>query len=193
MSMNYGPQQGAPYPVQAQGPMPPQKKKGMSTGCIIAIVVVAVFFASVAAVVGFIGYKISTDKDVQNVMGALGDAATLAAEAQSAPGTAELRGIGCEQAMALDMAKMEKMMRSFVDAGPGASPSKPAGTDVGKMVVCQASAFGTAPTCDDAARAYVKGASPTKNFLLSVQQNKRDSCSNLYAPNGTIVAPAGKP
>ena len=39
MSMNYGPQQGAPYPVQAQGPMPPQKKKGMSTGCIIAIVV----------------------------------------------------------------------------------------------------------------------------------------------------------
>ena len=42
MAMNYGPQQGAPYPVQAQGPMPPQKKKGMSTGCIVAIVVVLV-------------------------------------------------------------------------------------------------------------------------------------------------------
>lgn len=194
MAMNYGPQQGAPYPVQAQAPMPPQKKKGMSTGCIIAIVVVLVFFGSVGAVVAFIGYKISTDKDVQNVMGALGDAANLAAEAQSAPGTAELRGIGCEQAMALDMAKMEKMLRSFVDAGPGASPTGThAGMDVGKMVVCQASAFGTAPTCDDAAKAYIKGASPTKNFLLSVQQNKRDACSNLYAPNGTIVAPGGKP
>lgn len=187
--MNYGPPQGAPYPMQPQAPMQPPKKKGMSTGCIIAIVVVLVFFGSVGAVVAFIGYKISTDKDVQNVMGAIGDAANLAAEAQAAPGTAELRALGCEQAMALDVAKMEKLMHSFVDAG--AKTTTPMGMDVEKMVVCTAPSFGVAPTCDDAAKAYVKGASPRKNFMLSVQQqHNRATCSNVYGPSGAVVSAA---
>lgn len=189
----YGPPQGPPYgPAQAMPPMgPAPKKKGMSTGCIIAIVVVLLFFGSIGAFVLVVGYAVSQDKDVQNVFGAIGDAAKIMAEAQTAPGTAELRALGCEQAMALDPQKMMKIADRFADAGtspPSATPS-----DVDRIVMCQVGAFGTAPTCDDAAKAYVRGASPTSKFMLTVQQgsSKHKQCSGVYSPAGAPLGPGG--
>lgn len=186
MSM-YGPPQG-PMPVQAQPPMMagPPPKKGMSTGCIIALAAVLLFFVSVGGVMLFIGYKISTNKDVQNVMGALGDVAQIAADAQSAPGTAELRALGCETAMALDAAKMQKLGASFLDAGAPTAPP-----EVNRIVMCQVNGFGTAPSCDDAAMAYVRGAAPAGKFMLSVQSNRKTACGGVYSPSGVMLSPMG--
>jgi hypothetical protein len=189
---SYGPPQAPGYgPAFAQppmGPLPPPKKKGISTGCIIAIVMVLLFFGGIGAVVLVIGYTVSQDKDVQNVFGAIGDATKIVAEAQTAPGTAELRGLGCEQAMALDPAKMAKIADRFTDAG--VAPPSTANFD--RIVMCQVSAFGTAPSCDDAARAYVRGASPSNNFMLSVQEaNKHRSCGGIYSPAGALLTPMG--
>jgi hypothetical protein len=173
-----------------QPPGPP-KKKGLSTGCIVALVAVLVFFGSIAAVVMFIGYRFSQDKDVQNVLGAIGEAATIMAEAQSAPGTSELRALGCEQAMAIDPAKMMKIADRLADAG---APPSAAAPDVSRIVMCQVSAFSVAPTCDDAARAYVRGASPTGKFVLTVQKGSSGSnkhCSGVYSSSGTLVSPGG--
>ncbi|MFO0586188.1 MAG: hypothetical protein U0441_01550 [Polyangiaceae bacterium] len=182
---NFGPPQGNFGPPQGNfgPPGAPPKKKGLSTGCWIAIVIVLVFLGSIGAVLAYIGYKVSTDPEVQHVMGAVGDAVNLAAEAQSAPGTNELRNLGCEQAMALDMAKMEKLLNSMTDAGvtPGAVSG-----DVEKMVMCQSNGYGTMPTCDAAAKAYVKGASPRKKFMLSVQQHGKQNCTGVYAPDGSL-------
>ena len=183
----YGPPHG---PAFAQPPMGPPKKKGIPTGCIIALVSIMLFFGIIAAAVFFIGYRVSQDKDVQNVIGAIGDATKIMAEAQSAPGTDELRALGCEQAMALDPVKLIKIGDRFTDAGvapPSTTPS-----DVHMMVVCQVSVLGTAPSCDDAARAYVRGASPSSKFMLSVQQGsgKHKQCSGIYSPSGTLVGPA---
>lgn len=177
--------------MPAQPAMPPQgppKKKGMSTGCMVAIGVVLFFFLSVGGVLAYIGYKVATNPDVQHVMGAIGEATQLAAEAQSAPGTNELRALGCEQAMALDAVKMQKLVESFVDAGTGTPPPPP---EVEKWVMCQVGAFGTAPSCDDAAKAYVRGASPRSKFMLMVQQNRQNQCGGIYSPAGTMVAPVG--
>ena len=172
-------------------PMGPPKKKGMSTGCIVAIVVVLLFFGSIAAIVLVVGYKVSQDKDVQNVLGAIGDAATIMAEAQTAPGTNELRALGCEQAMAIDPAKMMKIADRFADAGttpPSATPP-----DVDRIVMCQVGAFGSAPTCDDAAKAYVRGASPRGKFVLTVQKGSSNNkqCSGVYSSAGTLVSSGG--
>jgi hypothetical protein len=190
----YGPPQGSHHgpphgPAFAQPPMgPPPKKKGVPTGCLVAIVAVLLFFGTIAAAVFFIGYKVSQDKDVQNVFGAIGDATKIMAEAQAAPGTAELRALGCEQAMALDPVKLMKIADRFTDAGtaPPATPS-----DVHMMVMCQVGAFGTPPACDDAARAYVRGASPSGKFMVSVQQgsSKNKQCTGIYSPSGTLVGP----
>lgn len=166
---------------------PPAKKKGISTGCWIALAAVLLFFGSVAGVMLYIGYQVSQNKDVQNVMGTLGDVAGIAIEAQNAPGTAELRAIGCQQAMAMDPVRMQKIAQRFMDQDAGLPPL-PA-PDVERIVMCEASAFGAAPTCDDAARAYVRGASPRKNFMLMVQQNKKTGCDGLYSPSGTKVGP----
>ena len=174
---NFGPQQGNFGPPGA-----PPKKKGLSTGCWVVLIIMLVFLGSIGAVLAYIGYKVSTDPDVQHVMGAVGDAVNLAAEAQTAPGTNELRQLGCEQAMALDMAKMQKLLASMSDAGPppGSTPS-----DIEKMVMCQSNGYGVMPTCDAAAKAYVKGASPRKKFMLSVQQHNKANCSGVYAPDGS--------
>ncbi len=166
---------------------PPAKKKGISTGCWIALAAVLLFFGSVAAVMIYIGYQVSQNKDVQNVMGTLGDVAGIAIEAQNAPGTAELRAIGCQQAMAMDPVRMQKIAQRFMDQDAGLPPL-PA-PDVERIVMCEASAFGTAPTCDDAARAYVRGAAPRKNFMLMVQKNKKTGCDGLYSPSGTKLGP----
>jgi hypothetical protein len=177
MSM-YGPPAGAPF-----GP-PAAPKKGVSTGCIVAIAAVCLFFASVGGVVLFIGYKISTNKDVQHVMGAIGDAAQIMADAQAAPGTNELRALGCEQAMAIDAAKMQKLGSSFMDAGAPTAPP-----EVERIVMCQVGAFGTPPACDDAAKAYVRGAAPSGKFMLSVSSNKRQKCGGVYSPGATLLTP----
>lgn len=197
MAMNYGPQGGYPQggypgpqmPVQAQGVPPPPKKKGMSTGCIVAIVAVLVFFGSIGGIVFYVVYRVSQDKDVQNVMGAIGDVAALAAEAQSAPGTAELRAAGCQEALALDTEKMMKLMGKFVDAGPAPTPKD---IDFEKMVVCKAFPFGTPPRCDDLAKTYAAAAHGRGQFMLSVQQNNKSSCGAVYSASGVNVAPAGK-
>lgn len=169
----------------------PPKKKGLSTGCLVAIIVVLVFFGSIAAIVIFVGYKVSQDKDVQNVLGAIGDAATIMAEAQSAPGTSELRSLGCEQAMAIDPVKMMKIADRFADAGAPPPSSTP--PDVDRIVMCQVGAFGSAPTCDNAAKAYVRGASPSKNFVLTVQKGSSSNkqCSGVYSPSGALVHSGG--
>jgi len=164
--------------------MAPAPKKGLSTGCIVAMAAVLLFFVSVGGVIAFIGYKISTNKDVQNVMGAIGDAAQIAADAQSAPGTSELRGLGCEVAMALDAAKLQKLGTSFMDAGTPPPPP-----EVDRIVMCQVGTFGTPPACDDAARAYVLGAAPSGKFMLSVTANRVQTCGGVYSPGGTLVSP----
>jgi hypothetical protein len=125
---------------------------------------------------------------VQNVVGVLGEAAQLAAEAQTAPGTEELRALGCEQAMAIDATKVQKLVMSFEDAGAGPPPAPP---EVERVVMCQMNTFAPAPTCDDAAKAYVRGASPRKKFMLSVTQNRKQTCGGIYLPTGAVAAPPG--
>lgn len=193
-----GPPQGPPFgppqgygPPQGAAPMPPQPpKKGLSTGCLVVIFGGLGLLGLIGVIVIVAGYRLSQDKDVQNAFGALGDSVKIMAEAQSAPGTDELRALGCDQAFALDPMKMAKIADRFTDAGapPPRTPS-----DIDRMVMCQVGAFGAAPTCDDAARAYVKGAAPTRSFTLSVQQqgSSRPHCSGVYSPAGAPVAPMG--
>ena len=182
----YGPQGGPAWPAPPQMAAPPPKKKGISTGCWIALAAVLLFFGSVAGVMIYIGYQVSQNKDVQNVMGTLGDVAGLAIEAQNAPGTAELRALGCEQALALDPAKMQKIAEKFMDQDASLPPLPTPG--IGRIVMCQVGAFGTAPKCDDAARAYVRGAAPTASFMLMVQTNKKTTCDGTYSSTGALLS-----
>src|SRR5689334_11448298 len=136
----YGPP-GQP-PMGYPGPqMAPPKKKGLWIGCWITMFSVLGFFLLAGGIIAYGTYKVATNKDVQNVMGAIGEAAQLAAEAQAAPGTNELRALGCQTAMAFDASKMQKLGSSFMDAS--APPPPP--PEVETIVMCQPNAFATPP------------------------------------------------
>jgi hypothetical protein len=175
---------------QPPPPRPPQKKS--DKGCLIALAVTGGVIALVVGVGAFGIYRFSQSKEGKMVFGAIGDMTKFIAEAQNAPGTKELRGMGCGTAMAMDVDEMNRIFEHFDASIP---PSK----EFSMMVVCQANR-GTPPTCDDVARTYVAAAGPpARGFAVDVTRGGGRSgtvCSTLYDPDGTRVrdlAPGSTP
>jgi hypothetical protein len=175
-------------PVQQR----PVAKKS-DRGCLIALASVGGGVFLLVAVGAFAVYRFSQSSTGKAVFGAIGDMTELVNESQNAPGTKEVRGLGCTQAMAMDVDKMTRIMQRF-DAG-GGPPAK-----FSKMVVCQVGVLGTPPTCDDVARTYLAAAGPPdRGFAVSVTKGTGKTttvCSILYEPDGTMVgdlAPGATP
>ena len=164
--------------------MTPEAPPKKTSGCLVALAIVGAFFVLVALIVGIWTYKFVTSKEGQSVISAVGEGAQIMKEAMNAPGTAELRKLGCDVAMVLDMDKFQKLINRFNDAGGGAT------ADTSVMVICQVKKAASAPTCDDAAHTYVGavGAQPRK-FAVMVQEKDRDKavCSSTYAPSGSKI------
>jgi hypothetical protein len=103
-------------------------------------------------------------------------------EAQTAPGTDELRKLGCDQAMVLDMQRLAKLAEGFNDGGTPLPPDMP-----GKLVMCVVGDTSSAPTCTAAAKTYLAAVpTPTKRFAVTVeaQKNNKAQCSEVYDPTG---------
>jgi hypothetical protein len=170
----------------------PAAKKS-DKGCLIALAAVGGGMALILAIAAFGIWRFSQSPQGKAVFGAIGDMSEMITEAQKAPGTKEVRGLGCQQAMAMDMDKMTRILNRF-DAGGG-----PPAT-FSKMVVCQVGLLGTPPTCDEVARTYLDAAGPPdRGFAVSVQKGTGKAqtvCSTLYEPDGTKVrdlAPGATP
>jgi hypothetical protein len=161
--------------------MPP-KKKGMS-GCMIALLVVVGLCVVGGLVIGLIVWRVATSEEGKKIVNAVSSGAQMAVEAQNAPGTAELRALGCAQAMVMDAAKVQELAAQFGDAGPKAN---------GLIVTCNVSRAGKAPTCDDVATTYVKavGGRASGRFEVTVDANgdKKAGCAVVYDPEGRRAA-----
>jgi hypothetical protein len=166
---------------------PPTKKSG--NGCLIALAVVGGLVLLVVAVAAFGIYRAASSPEGKKLIGAIGGAAKLMAEAQNAPGAAEVRALGCSQAMVIDTEKMGEMF-GLLDA------SAPAPGEAAVMVVCQVQG-GTPPTCDAVAKTYATaGAAPHRGFEVSITHNRGTSenvCQTIYDATGRKLrdVPAG--
>ena len=102
--------------------------------------------------------------------------ATAAAEGMSAKGTAEMRQLGCEQALVVDMARL-------LGSASRIEPGEPRW-----MVTCDVGAAGaSAPACERVASVYFAAVgSPDGNVCVRVSRTgaSQPACSRLYAPNG---------
>jgi hypothetical protein len=102
--------------------------------------------------------------------------AAVGEEGRRAPGTAELRKLGCEQALVVDMARLLGDASRIREGEPGI------------MVTCDFPAAGDAPTCDRAAAAYFGAIGGTADQAVGVRVLRAGGatpvCSRLYAPNG---------
>ena len=163
-------------------PQPRPKKSG--NGCLIALAVVGGLAVLLVVVVGAGIWRFAGTKEGKAMFSAIGEATKAAAEAQSAPGAAEVRALGCDQAMVVDVARMSKLFEQL-DA------SAPRKEEYSVMVMCQVGLLGHgAPTCDEVAGAYrtAVGTLPGP-FVAHVKHQGRSGevCSTLYDAGGKKV------
>src|SRR5580704_7598776 len=97
--------------MQPQSPAPPRKKSG--NGCIIALAVVGGLVGLTVLIAAIGLWRFAGSKEGKAVFGAIGEGARILAEAQAAPGAAEVRALGCQQAMVIDMERMSKLFEYF--------------------------------------------------------------------------------
>jgi hypothetical protein len=158
---------------------PPQKKKS-GNGCLIALAIVGGLVALVVAVAAFAVYRAASSPEGKKIIGAIGGATKLMAEAQSAPGAAEVRALGCEQAMVIDTERMAELFRDGDASAPGAAQP-------GVVVVCQV-VSGDGPTCDAVAHTYATAApAGHRGFAVTVSRGRGsgvNTCESTYDASG---------
>jgi hypothetical protein len=157
----------------------PQPKKKTSTLTIVLVLVGSAFLVGLVGL-GVIGFLVWRNPEGRKFVGVMGDTYRMMQKAQKAPGTKELRALGCQQAMVMDTDDFVQIARRL-DAGPTVPPV------IGAIVVCAAKPWGTPPSCDDAAKTYLSGAGPRdRSFVVSVTQSGKSKpvCQALYDKSG---------
>jgi hypothetical protein len=182
-----GPSYPQGYPPPGGYPAPPapvQPKKGR--GCLIAIAILGGFFVLGGLGVGFFVWRVANSEEGRKIVSAVSSGAQMVQEATNAPGTAELRALGCQTAAVLDAEKLAQFAAQFGDAGhvdmEGARLA----------VTCQVKRGAGAPTCDQAAATYVRaiGGHAAGVFDMSVQVANEHgaSCEGRYDASGAPLA-----
>lgn len=108
-------------------------------------------------------------------------AARIGAEGMAAKGTAELRALGCANAVVVDM-------QHLLGAGAAVHSDEPR-----YMVTCDVASGPAAPGCDRLAAAYFGAVGGTTDANVCVRVSTpgatKPTCSRLYAPNGVDLGP----
>ena len=171
-------------PLETKPYVPPKKSSGH--GCLIASLIVGgLFLFAVLALVLF-GYRYVQSGKGKAIWNAFKEATAIAEQGMNAPGTAELRELGCKQAFVMDTSQLAKLGEAF--SGIGGKPSEK--SSMGTMVVCMVGYLGRGPSCDEAAAVYVKalGGSAPHPFVVMVkaQSSSKADCFSSYSPDGKL-------
>lgn len=164
--------------------MPPKKGRGCVVLLSIAMSILALLVIVVIVAVGLF----ATSDAGKGTFKALSDGTKVATKGLKAPGTPELRALGCDQAMVVEMKDFAVVM-SDLDAGDMSSVPN----DL--LVTCQGKAFSDPPTCDEVAAAYVSAVgTPASNFYVTVtrQGDGKPTCEQRYDPRGLAIGSTAK-
>lgn len=108
-------------------------------------------------------------------------AARAGAAGMEAKGTAELRAMGCANAVVVDMQRLLGSAEKVREGEPR------------YMVTCDVPSVSGAPTCDKLASTYFGAIGGTADANVCVRVTltgvTQPSCSRLYAPNGADLGP----
>lgn len=164
----------------------PQAKKGLS-GCLIAVIVVAILMSIGIAALFFMGMRSPLAKKAMATMQVM---KTVMDNAQHGPGTAELKQSLCKHnVLVIDIdAAREKMKQ--VDL-PG-DPLKVLGSNARYQVICDPGKEGTTITCAQVAEAWLQAVkSPGGNFEVLVGNNETQesegACNRVYSAAGEDI------
>jgi hypothetical protein len=174
-----GPPPWGPPPGRPGAP-PPAAPKPSGNGCLIALGITGGVILILLILVGVVIHRAATSPEGRKVLGIVRDTARVVGESASAPGTKELRGLGCDSAMVMDV---NSWMKVFA---PDGGEPKAAG-QVELFVICGAGVFKTPPRCDEVARTYVGAVGTARApFQAMVQKQGRNKplCAGCYDPSG---------
>ncbi len=159
------------------------------------------FVLGLGAVVGLVGgvglYLFLRTEQGQKILTVARQGSALLSEAALAPGTSELRSIGCETALAVPAGKIADLFRQLEPAGRTSEIEERflsvGGLDADTPVVFCAQRRGQAgtPDCASAAKVYASVlAPPPARFVVLMAPRRGDlaGCSGVYAPDGTRLA-----
>ncbi len=119
--------------------------------------------------------------------------------AASAPGTEELRGVGCEAAMVSDAGSaLEVFMVLIPEEQKQAEIREQLESEAGRgdlddltLVICTLPRFTTGkPSCEELARTYGNAVDypPDSFYVLSIQSGQdAPSCQGIYSPSGELL------
>jgi len=185
------PQQGQPqqgYPQQgypqhqghyaAAGYQQPVKKSG--SGCKVALIIMGVLGLLVVVAGGVGWYVLMQNPQVKSVV----EMGKIFVNAQSAPGTDELRDEHCTQAMAIDMKRLFEIVKELDESEFDDDELKDL-PDTG--VICQIGLGDDKPECDDVAKTYLEAVDkPDGNIWVQVQNQSggKVACNRVYSPDG---------
>ena len=165
---------------------PPPQKKGMS-GCMIAFIVVSIIGVVTALVAGIAIYLVVTSDAGKTAIKLVGGGTKLATKGLNAPGTPEIRAMGCEQAMVLDMKEVSDLMNDAFDAGLRLGDAGLQGLEV----ECALSASAAPVTCDDVAKTYLRAVGGTASAEFAVRVKRQNDthplCERTYDTDGTFL------
>lgn len=150
----------------------------------IVLVVLGGLVMALALTALIAGYRFLKSDRGRVVVGVLGDGYQLIKKARSAPGTRELRQMGCNEAMVMDADDLRRMLEKHVEdarADAGASP-------FGDYVYCKVSLLTKPLACNDVARKYVAAAGARrKSFIVAVEKAGGGAyCTEQYDGTGTV-------
>lgn len=169
-------------PPQPQPPLQPAKKKG--SGCLLALAIAGGVIFLVAVVGGVMAYRFAQSPEGQKAISIVGEGTKIATESLTAPGTKELRALGCTQATVVDTERLEALgQRLEPDAAHAPSPAK----NYRYWVTCQVDKRSSGFTCDQVAATYRSAVgAPPGPFLVTVGEahQSNPTCSTLYGADG---------
>lgn len=128
-------------------------------------------------------WKVASDPGGRAGAGAVWEGVRTMWSAKSAPGTRELRKAGCEDALAMPLADVNRVM-NLADAGARHVPPI-------TLVTCTASLLRAPPACDALARVYAAAVRGGPPFMVLVQKaGTSPACEGRYASDGEAVPEA---
>jgi hypothetical protein len=177
----WGPPPGVPgaFPPP-RGPVPKQS----GHGCLIALGITGGVLLILLILVGVVVHRAATSPEGRKVLGIVRDTARVVGESAAAPGTKELRDLGCDSALVMDV---NSWMKVF---GADGGVPRPTG-QVELFVICGAGVFKTPPTCERVAQTYIKAVGSAKapfQVMVQKQGRNRPLCAVCYDPGGTRQA-----
>jgi hypothetical protein len=147
------------------------------SGCVLGLVIAGGICLLFGLIGGFVVWRFATSERGKKIVSAVASGAQIAADAQSAPGTAEIRALGCRTAMVMDTQKIAELAAQF-DAGVH--------TDGARLIVsCDAASPSKPPSCDDVAATYVKAVGrAAAPFDVAVRAGGKDECGASFDVDG---------